>query len=1582
VFNLNGSLSLSSSTLARNSASDGGGAVFNLGSGGEATQSGPALTVQQAIVTLHNSILSNSTNGTDPVSDYLAQSKGGGTQSSSGSFNIVQSNPGTGGFSGTSSQVDPLLVGTAPADKGGPTATFALQSGSPAIDQGDDSSTAPTTDQRGETRPSDNPAITNATGGDGSDIGAYEFQNSVPVVATNSGLTVALGATATITEAMLKVTDADGDTLTYTITSAPAKGTLNFNGSALGSGTFTQADIAASKLSYTHTGGDFSSDSFTFSVSDGNGGTMVATFNILVAETQSLIVTTIADDSTNTDGKISLREAIAYSTTLPATPAPEITFAIPANQQVGGVWTITLNGTELVLNRSLTLTGPGANLLTVSGNNASRVFSVTGASVAISGLTVSNGITSSTTLYGGGIYNNAGTLSLTNVTVSNNTSAYAGGGIMNLSGTLSVRNSTISGNTARNTNSALGSGNSFGGGIAVAGPGAGLTLTNSTISGNTATTTVSGVNGLGGGIYSEQVTDVINSAISGNTASGTISTRGAGGGVNNSGSGTVIIINSTLSGNRSGDNGGGLTNSGTASLVHSTVTDNTSTFGGGVRNFGTCRLRNTIVASNTATTDSDVRNGTSPAFTSLGHNLIGTMGGATGFTNGSNGDIAGTNASPVNARLGALANYGGLTKTHELQSDSPAINAGNNALIPAGITTDQRGNGFARLKGGRTDIGSFEFQNDAPTLSDTSFTFLKGVSISEQLAGSDSDGNTLSYSVTAGTLPEGLTLSTNGTLSGTPRALTTSAGVDVTVTVADGKGGTGTATINIKVKESPSLEVTHTADSGDEYDGETSLREALAYAHRKDGADEITFNIPQAQKQDGIWKISLSSVLPDLSSDLTITGPGANLLTVSREFAAKGRIFKVTTGQTITLAGLTLTNGDVTDGGADGTVGGAIWNQEGNLTLNSCTLSGNSAAHGGAIFNSTNTDNATLTLNQCSLINNQSTYHGGAIYNSGSDDNGGGVTAALVLSNCSLAGNKSGNRGAAVNSYGTTNATVTTTIAHCTLVDNVSSGNEGTIYNWNNGATSVTTSLSHTLLKTVSGKSSFDQDGGTIVSNGYNLTNEDASGVLNQSGDRNDVTDFHLGTLQNNGGPTQTIALLSGSPAINAGEQNYNGPLTTDQRGSGFLRVKGARLDIGAFEVQNLTPEITRLSALVGRAGRVVTLHGKYFTGVTDVKFNTISVPTSDIEFLADDRVRVKVPAGATSGPVHLTTPAGTGSSSASFVVDNSAPAIAITSPTADASLRSLSSISGTVAEEAAGGVGSTGGSGLRQVYVRLRRSSDNKWWTSTGWSNTGDSSSTFAATVDSAAATWSSDVSAAALPAGTYLLYAYASDQAGNTSFVSRRVAIAAPDTTAPVISISSPADNSNVSSLASISGLAADEAGGSGMRRVYLRIRRTSDLLWYSPGGWSATTTAGTSLAATYNSGTGAWSCTAGPNSLATGTYLVYAYAIDGVGNTSYVRHRVNVSRAGSTLAGTSSSTSSVKLSSAVLQSSGVQLKFTGALDTASAIDAATYQVQVNGKAAEVESVRYESSSRAVTLSLSESLLQAGDDVVVSWS
>src|SRR5207247_6231808 len=83
-------------------------------------------------------------------------------------------------------------------------------------------------------------------------------------------------------------------------------------------------------------------------------------------------------------------------------------------------------------------------------------------------------------------------------------------------------------------------------------------------------------------------------------------------------------------------------------------------------------------------------------------------------------------------------------------------------------------------------------------------------------------------------------------------------------------------------------------------------------------------------------------------------------------------------------------------------------------------------------------------------------------------------------------------------------------------------------------------------------------------------SSDNASAFLNATGDQNNI-DPMLGPLQNNGGPTFTHALLTGSPAINAGNPAFTPPPVYDQRGPGFPRVLNCRIDIGSFEAQGAT---------------------------------------------------------------------------------------------------------------------------------------------------------------------------------------------------------------------------------------------------------------------------------------------------------------------------------------------------------------------------------------------------------------------------
>jgi hypothetical protein len=92
-------------------------------------------------------------------------------------------------------------------------------------------------------------------------------------------------------------------------------------------------------------------------------------------------------------------------------------------------------------------------------------------------------------------------------------------------------------------------------------------------------------------------------------------------------------------------------------------------------------------------------------------------------------------------------------------------------------------------------------------------------------------------------------------------------------------------------------------------------------------------------------------------------------------------------------------------------------------------------------------------------------------------------------------------------------------------------------------------------------------DGGTVTSEGYNLSSDDGVGYLTGPGDQINTNPL-LGPLQNNGGPTFTHALLPGSPAIDAGDPNFSLPPSTDQRGCPFDRIFNGRIDMGSFETQ------------------------------------------------------------------------------------------------------------------------------------------------------------------------------------------------------------------------------------------------------------------------------------------------------------------------------------------------------------------------------------------------------------------------------
>jgi hypothetical protein len=476
------------------------------------------------------------------------------------------------------------------------------------------------------------------------------------------------------------------------------------------------------------------------------------------------IVTTNADS-----GAGSLRDAIAN-----ACDGSTITFSGLVSSP------ITLTTGELAIDKNLTIQGPGANLLSVSGGNTAlhvfKIGSVTPAvNVTLSGMTISGGNANgggNDDDGGGVLYDGAGAVTVTSSTISGNTAGH-GGGISVEGGTAAITNSTISGNTAT----------SIAGGIL--NMQSTVTITNSTISGNTATIS-------GGGVLVEGGTATItNSTISGNSSSSFGSPSfGAGGGILNVDNGSVTITNCTISGN----------------MALGTGVNCLGCGGGGLSTFGTTTVLNTVIAGNSTTTAGpDVGVFGNGVLISQGHNLIGKSDGSSGFTNGVNGDQLGSIAMPLDPKLELdqmgnpfLKANGGPTKTIALLSGSPAIDAGDDTVFgpPLSLMSDQRGPDFTRKAGSHVDIGAFEFGAICPTIDAT----VSGTVV--VCAGGGSSNITVTIS--GGTAPYTVTLTDGGgTMTGSsPLTFTVNPVATTSYSVASGMDsdecpvtGAGSATV-------------------------------------------------------------------------------------------------------------------------------------------------------------------------------------------------------------------------------------------------------------------------------------------------------------------------------------------------------------------------------------------------------------------------------------------------------------------------------------------------------------------------------------------------------------------------------------------------------------------------------------------------------------------------------------------------------------------------------------------------------------------------------------------------------------------
>jgi hypothetical protein len=329
-------------------------------------------------------------------------------------------------------------------------------------------------------------------------------------------------------------------------------------------------------------------------------------------------------------------------------------------------------------------------------------------------------------------------------------------------------------------------------------------------------------------------------------------------------------------------------------------------------------------------------------------------------------------------------------------------------------------------------------------------------------------------------------------------------------------------------------------------------------------ADTIDFSVT--------GMINLSAGLPTLTRSVSIDGPGSDLMTVRRNTGGGYNIFLVGSGATVSISGLTITNGYVLG------FGGGIYNA-GTLTLSNSTVSGNLSAgtgnsYGGGIYSS-----GTLTVRDSTVSGNLvlapygSGSYGGGVYNGGT----------LTVSDSTVSDNEASNSGGLGN-YGAglyNSSAGTLTVSNSTISSNTNDGGYGGgILNDYGNLTVTDSTISNNFVLSAGYGGGIDNNkvmvvGNTIIAGNTATHGPDVNGNLgsqgyNLIGNPVDMTgwvdtdllhfDPKLGPLQDNGGPTKTMALLPGSPALISGDPTQFG--VPDQRGV----VRSGGTNIGAYQ--------------------------------------------------------------------------------------------------------------------------------------------------------------------------------------------------------------------------------------------------------------------------------------------------------------------------------------------------------------------------------------------------------------------------------
>jgi len=818
---------------------------------------------------------------------------------------------------------------------------------------------------------------------------------------------------------------------------------------------------------------------------------------------------------------------------------------------------------------------------TISGNSAGT----RGGGISAYYMTVtSSTVSGNSAREGGGI--SAGDVTVTTSTISRNSAGTRGGGIW--AGDMTITSSTISGNSA----------GTYGGGISAYA----VKVTSSTISGNSARE--------GGGIYARVNAAITSSTISGNSAR-------EGGGIYARGNAT--ITSSTISGNSVRRNGGGIWAGGNLTVTSSTISANEAHHNsGGIHadNDGIVTIENSIVAGNSDEgTAPDVRFDT--GVLRVSYSLIGDNTGSglieapVGMPD-ANGNLIGdpTGNGVIDPLLAPLANNGGPTETHALLFGSPALDAGDLMGLPSPF--DQRGTPYVRFFGGRSDMGAYERQLVVDTLSDESDSdFSPGdLSLREavQLANSVTLSNVITFDpslnggtilLTQGELPITQALSIDAT------ALPTGVTIDASGNdpTPEENNGDGSRIFNIddgnRASNSPVTISGLTLTGGDVQRSGGAIRSQESLTITSSTISGNSARSGGGVSAVGNLTVTSSTILGNSAGsgggvlaygDLTVTSSTISANSADRE------------GGGIRAHGdLTVTSSTISGNSADREGGGIRFgNNYGfsrNVTIALSTISGNSSGQDGGGLSSWSNTGTNVTIESSTFSDNSADRDGGGIFNSSSgmgggadlsiahstishnwaQHNGGGVWTFgnLTVTSSTISGNTAEESGAGVDAYLGFYGPYRVMIANATITNNSASSDGGGIRSGGN----VTVENSIVSGNTDDGLAPDIRTADEPLAVRYSLVGDntgtglaeapagmpDANGNL-VGGPVNGIIDPLLAPLADNGGPTETHALLSGSPAIDMGDASFSPPPDFDQRGDPFARVFGSRIDMGAYE--------------------------------------------------------------------------------------------------------------------------------------------------------------------------------------------------------------------------------------------------------------------------------------------------------------------------------------------------------------------------------------------------------------------------------